>query len=104
MKYRELRLLALVLLLCYACSEDETPDVETPGPDIDSEIVTSLDVQLDPTGFAPLTALIDLETSQAVSVEVSVLGRQGEYLYHYSEISGNFNQLRIGDIWFVCRL
>ncbi|MEM6542461.1 MAG: hypothetical protein AAF634_14980, partial [Bacteroidota bacterium] len=53
---------ALVLAVCYACSDDDTPDdtPETSEPFRNSEVVESIGFQLNPTGYAPLTALVNL--------------------------------------------
>lgn len=50
---------------------------QSPDPMENSGIVESLDIQLNPSGYAPLTALLSLKTSQTVTVEVSVIGKKG---------------------------
>ncbi|MEO0572499.1 MAG: aryl-sulfate sulfotransferase [Bacteroidota bacterium] len=77
MKIKNYGLLALLLLVVHACSDDDTPNNETGGPLIESDLIESSSVQLNPSGYAPLTANLSLETAEAVSVEVSVLGRNG---------------------------
>ncbi|MEO0898268.1 MAG: aryl-sulfate sulfotransferase [Bacteroidota bacterium] len=47
------------------------------GMDPSTEIITTIGVQLNPTGVAPLTAQITLTTSVPVSAEVIVEGRRG---------------------------
>ena len=75
MKLKYTGVLVLLLLLFTACSDDDP--VEDPGPSIDSDLVEFLEVQLNPSGYAPLTVLATVETREAVSVEVSVMGRRG---------------------------
>ncbi|MEM9076770.1 MAG: aryl-sulfate sulfotransferase [Bacteroidota bacterium] len=75
MGLRNLGLLMLSVVLFYACSSEDTP--ANPNPNLDSDVLISLDVRLNPTGYAPLNALIVMETSQAVSVEATVVGREG---------------------------
>ena len=73
MKNRILWFLPLLLLVWACSSDDESPET----PNIDSDIIESLNFQLNPTGYAPLTALITLQTNEEVQVEVTVVGRQG---------------------------
>ncbi len=75
MKTYTIRLTILLFVFLYACSDDETP--QSPGAVLDSDVVTSIEVQQNPSGYAPLTALIEIETTQTVAVEVSVMGREG---------------------------
>lgn len=77
MKMKGLWLLLLSGLVLISCSDDETPTTENPNPPLDSEILESLSVQLNPSGYAPLTAILSLETTETVSVEVSVIGKNG---------------------------
>ena len=77
MKMNKLFALVFLGLLIFACSDDNDPDNENPGPSIESDIIESVRVQVNPSGYAPLTALLNLETNEAVSVEISVLGRNG---------------------------
>lgn len=71
------KILPLVLLLLFivGCSDDDTPEPQ--GPDIESDLIESLEVNLNPSGYAPLSAVLNLETASAVSVRATVLGRRG---------------------------
>lgn len=73
----------LALVSIAACSElpDEPQNPGTgnppgPGPG-GEELVISDSVTLDPTGYAPLSARIELVTSEPVSVDLRVVGRRG---------------------------
>ena len=70
------RLVLLTLVALGGCADDQPTD---PGPDPEppGEIVLSEEVTPDPSGYAPLTARIDLETSVPVSLEFRVVGRHG---------------------------
>lgn len=70
-----LKSLALLLFLFLACSEDDM--IEDPGTNIDSDLIESLEVRLNPSGYAPLSAILSMETSQPVSVVATLLGRRG---------------------------
>lgn len=76
MKYFKLLLIFLSIVIS-SCSDDESSSPDTGGPLIESELVETLSVEVNPSGYAPLTAQLNLETNQAVSVEVSVLGKNG---------------------------
>lgn len=71
----------LVVLVLGACDDDPvgpSPEPTPPGgPSPPGELVVSETVTLDPTGFAPLTAVIDIETSEPVSLVLRVRGRRG---------------------------
>lgn len=75
MKTKLLRPLALLFLLLAGCSDDDP--VEVPDTGIDSDLIESLEVRLNPTGYAPLSAELLMETSQAVTVVATIRGRQG---------------------------
>ena len=75
MKAKLLTPLVLLIILFLGCSEDDLPPES--GVDIDSDLITSLEVRLNPSGYAPLAAIISLETTTSVSVQTTVIGRQG---------------------------
>jgi arylsulfate sulfotransferase len=75
MKLRVVFTSVLIGLLLFSCADDDTPDA--PNPPLDSEIIESIRVERNPLGYAPLTALLQIETNQNVSVAVSVLGKNG---------------------------
>ncbi|MEM1340346.1 MAG: aryl-sulfate sulfotransferase [Bacteroidota bacterium] len=86
---------ALVLAVCYACSDDDTPDdtPETSEPFRNSEVVESIGFQLNPTGYAPLTALVNLQTNQEVTLEVVVVGKNGSasnLVQQFQEVGSDF--------------
>ena len=70
----------LAALLFFACSSDEgTSHVPDPDPDPTEtlEIIVEDDVRLNPSGYAPLSARINLETTEAVRVTLTVKGQDG---------------------------
>jgi len=71
------RLLVLLALVALVGCADDRPTEPGPGPEPPGEVVLSEEVTLDPSGHAPLTARIDLETSVPVSLELRVVGRHG---------------------------
>jgi len=78
MRMRFLKLPVVLLLLLSACSDDAIAPVDDDmGMVPDSDIIASLNVRLNPSGYAPLSALIELQTTSAVSVELVVVGRNG---------------------------
>lgn len=77
MKLNRLFLSLIGTAVLLSCSDDDTPTTEMGAPLIESERIVSSSVQLNPTGYAPLTAMLSLETTESVSVEISVQGRNG---------------------------
>lgn len=73
------RILPLVFVfLSLACSDGIEPLVDDdPGMLPTSDIITNLSVQLDPSGYAPLSALLELQTNTTVGIELVVVGRNG---------------------------
>lgn len=85
---REARLFFMLLLAtgALAACADADPTGPSPTPDPDPEppsdpeppgLVVSNRITHDPTGYAALTARIELETSEPVSLELRVAGRNG---------------------------
>ena len=74
------RILPLVLVFfCWACSDDIEPLVnDGMGMVPDSDIITSINVQLNPSSYAPLSALLQLQTNSTVGIELVVVGRNGD--------------------------
>lgn len=64
----------IFLLLVVACQQDDNgPE---PPPDV-TQIVLTDEVRLNPTGYAPLSATILLETSEPARVRMRVVGQNG---------------------------
>ena len=75
--------LVWVVLIVVSCSDDGSPDSSL----IDgSDLIESLEIQLNPSGYAPLTAILNLQTSQNVVVELSVRGQQGSGLHIHKKV------------------
>ncbi len=68
--YRLVLVLSLVLVGC----DGGGPD---PGAPVPEGLISRLEVRLNPSGRAPLSAEIDLATTQPVAVEVTVEGKGG---------------------------
>lgn len=75
MKAKTLFQIICLTLIFYSCSNDDTGP-ENPPP-IDSEVIEEVEIRLNPSGAAPLTALLDLKTNEEVMVELTVLGQNG---------------------------
>ncbi|WP_299436651.1 aryl-sulfate sulfotransferase [uncultured Aquimarina sp.] len=67
------------MFIFISCQEDETT-VITPEiiDSLPSGIVIEEEVTLNPSGYAPLSAMISLTTSEIVRVRIRVLGKNGE--------------------------
>jgi len=85
MRIKKLPLFLFGLVLIYACSDNSSGPS---GPDLDFEIVSET-VTSNPSGVAPLTALIELETDVEVSVSIRVAGINGPE----SDIVNDFEEL-----------
>ncbi len=97
MTIKKLKFFVLLFANLYACSDDESPDI--PEPFQESEVVESVGLQLNPSGYAPLTALVNLQTNQEVSVEVVVVGKHGsssDVVLQFPESSSNFEMDILG--------
>ena len=77
MRWKVLLLSLLGVTLMNSCSDDEGSIAAPNTPPIDSEIIERLEIELNPSGYAPLAALLEMETTQSVRVEVSVIGKNG---------------------------
>lgn len=103
--YRILKYSVLVFLLVgfWSCSNDDTlvlPDSpespelpETPEePEVD--LITSDSLILNPSGFAPLSAQIEVKTSQPVTVAMRVVGKNGpdsDVIHKFTEPSSEMD-------------
>ncbi len=79
-------LLLLLLLLCAQCKKNESPQ---PAP-VEAVVVLSDKVELNPSGYSPLTAQIDIELEEPVRVAVTVRGKNGAR----SNIQHSFTELQ----------
>src|SRR5680860_971237 len=57
--------------------QPETPEVPGEPEEPTVELITSDSIVLNPSGFAPLSAQIELRTSQPVTVDMRVVGKNG---------------------------
>lgn len=77
-------------VLLFACSGDgnNTEEVEER-----SSVIELLEIELNPTGYAPLSAVLSIESTQSVSIAVKVLGKHGQasdIVYQTSEQNTDF--------------
>lgn len=95
MKLNKFPLLFLwIFCILAACTSDGPSDDSNPSPQVNSDIIESFEVQLNPSGYAPLTALLSLQTNQEVTVEISIIGRNGSastVTNRFEENSTNFD-------------
>ncbi|NET32872.1 MAG: aryl-sulfate sulfotransferase [Cyanothece sp. SIO1E1] len=73
----------LVALLFFQCKKNETPQ---PEPDVN---VLSEAVEVNPSGYSPLTARIEIELDEAVRIDLRVEGKKGKG----SSIEHSFTEL-----------
>lgn len=78
------------VLITVSCSKDSSGDVN--NLPIETGLILNQFVSLNPSGFAPLSAFIQLETSEDVRVTMRIKGRSGsqsDFVQEFSEISSN---------------
>ncbi len=85
------RVISIFILLFLSCQKDDTvvmdPDTTITPPT--TEVVIEGKVTLNPSGYAPLSALISLETREKVRVQMRVTGKNGES----ADLIQDFNEL-----------
>lgn len=67
-------LLFLLVLLFFQCKKNETPQPD-PVPDVN---IVSETVEVNPFGYSPLTAQIEIELDEAVRIDLLVEGQKGK--------------------------
>lgn len=94
-------LLPMVFFLFWSCQQDDDPvimdepnaeEAEEQDP-VDISIILENSTTLNPTGYAPLSAAIELETSENVSVTLRVVGQNGEdsdIIKEFPDLGQNF--------------
>ena len=97
-KFSKIGLLTLLIIVLNSCSNDdgpvlpEKPIQEEPVlPSVD--LITADSLILNPSGFAPLSALISLETSQPVTVAMRITGKNGpdsDVLHTFTDSGSEF--------------
>lgn len=78
-------------LLILSCKKDDN-ELPLPEPQATLEIINRDNVLLNPSGYAPLSAIIEIETSEAVRVSLKVLGKRGadsDILKEFSDYSSD---------------
>ncbi len=75
MYFRRITFIIVIVLIIWACENDSNP--EPVAPPTPPNLITSSTIFLNPSGFAPLSAEIVLETSEAVRVNMRVVGQNG---------------------------
>lgn len=93
---KHLPLWGMLLLLLISCSEDDgVNEGQEPTPGVRLELILEEEVLLNPSGYAPLSALIHLKTKEDVWVRLKVLGRDGALSDVHQEFPETGNQLSI---------
>jgi arylsulfate sulfotransferase len=70
--------LGLLLFLVFSCSKDDgSVPIPEPEPEETLEIILNKAVVLNPSGYAPLSASIAVETSEEVRVRMRIEGKDG---------------------------
>lgn len=87
----------LLIIILFVSCKDSAPTGEEPVEELPTleEVLLSEEVTLDPSGVAPLTAVVELETDIPVQVEYFLEGKNGEasdVLHHFDETN---TQLRL---------
>ncbi len=85
-------ILPLLILFYYGCNDDETPN-------IDMDIVENLSVIVNPSGVAPLTAQLLIQTSVDASVEITIQGKNGansNVTHHFSNVGKTHDLMVLG--------
>ncbi|MEO0472579.1 MAG: aryl-sulfate sulfotransferase [Bacteroidota bacterium] len=85
-RFRLLLLANLLLLGFWGCKDKGIPTPEQ------SDVIDDFLVTVNPIGVAPLTARIELETTESVSVQIRVKGMRGEesdLVHRFEEVSDN---------------
>lgn len=82
-----MKILLKITIVCFilysfqSCKKDdteETDEIVVQDPEVsDVDRITSISTALNSTTYAPLTAMLSIETSEAVGVEVTVIGQKG---------------------------
>ena len=81
-------LLVFTILLIASCTQEEETHNDPPG------LILGLSTELNPSGYAPLTALLNLETTEVVGLEIRVAGQNGassDLVHRFSERSTSFS-------------
>ncbi len=91
-KYPEVLFLTCIFLFISCQNDDDiNPVVDTSFPCNDSvcDMLLAEEIVLNPTGYAPLSAIISLETSENIQVDISIAGANGadsDVVHSFSEI------------------
>ena len=76
---KKIIVILLTTFFFIACKNDD--EALNVGSDISSEesdVILQIDTEINPSGFAPLSAMISLETKESVSITMRVVGKNGE--------------------------
>ncbi|MGB5821427.1 MAG: aryl-sulfate sulfotransferase [Saonia sp.] len=88
--------LLFICFVLFACQNDEpeNPEVD-PIPNGNTvDVIINDEVSLDPTGYAPLSASITLETKEPVRVSIKIVGQNGpdsDIIQDFPEIGTNLS-------------
>lgn len=83
----------LLALGCWSCGDDNLDD------DLNNMVLKEVAVVINPSGYAPLTASVTLETTQPTAVELRVVGRNGsdsDVVQRFSAVQSNHTLMVLG--------
>jgi len=81
---RVLKLVSLCILLCISCKEDditfsdETLDFQESFSCSEINLTVEIGINVNPSGYAPLSAMVFLQANESIQVDMRVLGKNGE--------------------------
>ncbi|MGB5170772.1 MAG: aryl-sulfate sulfotransferase [Eudoraea sp.] len=79
------------LIFFVSCSDDNSPETENPTTEIEEQldVLLSSELRINPSGYAPLSAILDFTTKEEVEVVLRVVGKNGAN----SDVSKRFDNL-----------
>jgi len=90
--YKKINILAICVLFFWSCKKDSLNSIETDSLGCSDELTIEVETVLNPSGYAPLSALVSLKTDTAVYVKMRVIGKDGDdpdVIEHFTEIGND---------------
>lgn len=86
-----IRIVMVFLFIFISCEKDDDSIevLDTTGSPCTCDMLLEENVTLNPSGYAPLSAIVSLKTDMVVRVDIKILGKNGEN----SDINQNFPEL-----------
>ncbi|WP_405414530.1 aryl-sulfate sulfotransferase [Maribacter sp. Asnod1-A12] len=89
MDINKIKLIVLSVLFVASCKKDDPIAIEVNNLSCSDELTIEIQTALNPTGYAPLSALISLTTDIPVSITMRVIGKNGDD----SNVTKNFPEI-----------